>query len=353
MTAGEAYSLVRRRRDERNAALHPSFCLQHAQADTQSRASSNYTAHRFNRPTRKAVGGQPHSDAIHQVREMNAILETPSAGNLVVMLTEVRVLSYLANHSQLTAKVHKPLSIYGPTSVYSSGDDGTLKAEDSLRADETVPRAAVKLEGCNEEDVINTSASTSSEESRLRASLHRVQPGTIGHVRCVQQLFDLYEARGRSTEAKYAAAIGSVVRRVQHQAALGQTSGSVKVFHGIKEEPLESAVVAPTVDAGTVMKGDGGHVSSALRPFLAAPTPLTHPGTPHTTTSGRGLLHLSEAEVMQLVVGQPRTSLEVHRLLDNLELKCGGREELVDLFVDGITEVFGGSSAKDEGSAAS
>nr|CCM35971.1 hypothetical protein, conserved [Leishmania guyanensis] len=440
MTCGEVFALLRRRRDERNATRHPPFGLQPALADNHQRAtvatatkaapsaaatsvvsstisSSNVGQH----SSSKAVpAGAIESASAAAATSTANILASSSSRHLVVLLTEVTMLNYIANHSSLLpestvqtpasarGRTFTPRDMYGPTSVYN--------------------RVASALTACNTESQSGATAGTFATAadalvdaelvSSCYAKLTTYRPGTRGHVRGVEELLEHFEEVGRAQERFYAAGVRRVVQQLWRRRLWVPTGGPyppppppsattapslrncgalVKtesvaeedvsgIAEAIQRSSLDSQHLSPSAVATTTTTTQGRvarrssagemkavaegarptNASRSLTPLLLEPTPLygpaarsgggksstdggaATPSTAHSSLSYRAQVQqqqrsrslLSEAEVLQLVVGRPQRALDVYRLLDDVDGRLQYREEAVNAFVEAVTAVF-------------
>ncbi|KPA73425.1 hypothetical protein ABB37_09869 [Leptomonas pyrrhocoris] len=476
MTNGEVYALVRRRRDERNAARHPPFGLQPVPSDSHAAqlkaapqrveaasasavasgaasvvlgltaggsSSGNNNHHNHNSYSRSVTGRAMPADALDAAVAADAAsaanqLAAPLSGNLVVLLTEVTVLNYLANHASLThdtsaaAMEHATppekseeeeeeaaasttamyadtlRCVYGPTSVY---DDGVAAAAAAAASSfSTLRSASAEAAAASNEALIDTA-----HVAACYAALTTHCPGTKGHVRAAMELLEQYEELGRGKERTYAAGIRRVVRQLWRQqlwappSAVPRETLTASAAAAVKlEKTGEDGEEVDEVDGGRRAavpspsnrqrrrggagseEGEKGVAESgcldpasrlqakklqndvaaavadaAMRPsapLLLEPTPLWGPGSvrgaprergtaaavaaaqvaassyqPQQQRASRSLL--SEAEVMQLVVGRPARPLDVYRLLDGLDGRLQYNEEAIAAFVEGVTAV--------------
>lgn len=182
LTTGEVYSILRRRRDERNAAQHPPFCLQQQQASPQSRNSAAPSL------VFSGVSGGARTTLESQAA---------ASASLAVLLSEVKLLQYLAHGDggDCAAAIREA---HGPSSVYNAP-----------------PRAQSE----NEEDEDSWGAE---RRQRLRAA----PAGTPEHVAVVRELLDHYEGEGRRTEERWARQLRDIARR--HRAGGGGSAPAIK-----------------------------------------------------------------------------------------------------------------------------
>ncbi|KAG5511940.1 hypothetical protein JKF63_07765 [Porcisia hertigi] len=449
MTNGEVYALLRRRRDERNAARHPPFGLQPPPAEGHQRApvSTGAAAAAAAAAAATAAPSARSSSAISSAasvasnsgmkQQINSksvpagaiesasaaaaastasILASPSSAHLVVLLTEVTMLNYIANHSSFQAEsmtpsataqepadgrghTFTPRDLYGPT-----GSEGP--SSDALRGLTAAAHALVDA----------------GLVSSLYAKLAAHRPGTRGHVSAVEELLEHFEEVGRAQERSYAEGVRCAVQQLWRrrlcvpaggpypQPCVSSAATVPSLSNGtafIKTEPiaeedltddttealqrsslaarqsLASAAAAATTttlrDAVIRQGGDGETIDAAegalptalsrtLAPLLLEPTPLWGPAarggggrdsadvvgntadTAHKPLSCRmqlqqqqvGQTLLSEAEVLQLVVGRPQRALDVYRIVDDVDGRLQYNEEAVEAFVEAVTAVFGG-----------
>lgn len=424
MTNGEVYALMRRRRDERNAARHPPFGLQPVLAEGHaalpqppqrsggpgSTVAGSSLASVLPSGPASALSGLTGSNAAPSVSTVQSravpadmldsaaaaqaastasLLSAPSSGHLVVLLTEVTVLNYLANHASLlydttaasaapAAFRHTLRDVYGPTSVYDRGVAEALPLCGLAPAPgngQQQPQNAV-APSCADALV------DSENVSACYAALARCRPGTAGHVHAVTELLDAYDEAGRAQERVYAAGVRRVVqelRRRQLWTADGAAHASVAVKAEEDTETARGDQRASSTTNGTSSNGvadhAGGLASRRLQneatsaseanarpsvPLLLEPTPLWGSGAVAATTTAaapgrqdatqaqpppscRSLL--TEAEVLQLVVGRPQSALDVYRLLDDVDSRLHYNEEAITAFVEGITAVFAPATA--------
>lgn len=370
MTHGEVYALLRRRRDERNAARHPPFGLQLVQADPNVRGG--------NMPPPTTVSNANRNPA-------TAVLATPSSGHLVVLLSEVSLLHYLANYATISsdwaaaAAAASPCSvekgevgsppqpssspspaasravgsrlqaIYGPTSVYAlQYGDLTLGDQSNLS-----PQLLRLLRG----DESTSHDEDGSWPMSCYKALQDAPPGSVAHVQCVTELLSHFEAVGRSQERRDAAALrDALALHVLHLCPSRSTSGcrivpspssTIVKQEASEEDPVSSPqprAEAPSggqqpTPASVAMQVPLGHPTSPLR----QPTPLLSSAAmsllcQRTAAPPRPLL--SEAEVMRLICGRPCTTLDVYRLLDGIDTRLQLNESAITAFVDAIIGVF-------------
>ncbi|KAG5487751.1 hypothetical protein LSCM1_08117 [Leishmania martiniquensis] len=432
ITNGEVYALLRRRRDERNAARHPPFGLQPALAGNQPRGavgaaaaaapsaaasvpavSGAASALSSNSSTKAVPAGAVESASAVAAASATSLLASPSSRHLVVLLTEVTMLSYLANNSALLleptapapAGAHRrtgtPRDLYGPTSVYN-------RVVGERTADGAVAGATKRAVDAQTDMEIMSSC-------YAKMSAHR--PGTRGHVRAVAQLLEHFEEVGRAQERFYAAGVRRVVQQLWRRRlwvpaggpypppspssaptarALSNGSALVKT-EPVTEEGVDSTpealqrslqaaqhweayavaatgapqdrIVRRSATEDVIDDAEGARSTSVPRPLallLLEPTPLWGPavrcsggkrsadadaatvGTEPSSLSYREQLQvqqasrslLSEAEVLQLVVGRPQRALDVYRLLDDVDGRLRDNEEAVNAFVEALTAVF-------------
>ncbi|GET85583.1 hypothetical protein, conserved [Leishmania tarentolae] len=441
MTNGEVYALLRRRRDERNAARHPPFGLQPMLTDSHQRAVvatgagaaaapstaapasaisraasviSNRSVGQQSSGSKAVPAGAIESASSAAAASAASLLASPSSVHLVVLLTEVAMLNYIANHSSLLPEstapapagvqvcTRTPRDVYGPTSVYNravgiESGGGAAQEASATAADSLVDAELV---------------------SSCYAKLASHRPGTRGHVRAVEELLEHFEDVGRAQERFYAAGLRRAVQQLWRRRLWVPAGGSSlppassleaaapSLRNGrapIKREPVaEEDVVDGTAEAAqrsslgaqhpsspalaatrtsrgqsarqtgageTNNEADGAqptNVSHLETPLLLEPTPLWGPSTrndggnskavggastastSHCPLSYRAQIQLqqasqsllSEAEVLQLVVGRPQRVLDVYRLLDDVDGRLQYREEAVNAFVEAVTDVF-------------
>ncbi|KAL7703445.1 hypothetical protein N2W54_002068 [Lotmaria passim] len=301
MTNGEVYALLRRRRDERNAARHPPFGLQPALSDNHStqpqpqtallRAmpsgaasaasgvtgttnrnnnnnndNSSSSAHNLSLRGQSVSGRAVPADMLDSVVATAAastarLLASPSSGHLVVLLTEVTMLNYLANHASFqqqqqqqqqqqgnttsspltvengeaasasaaaksdnadTTSTHVVLTqtvrdVYGPTSVYDRGVAEALPGSGmQLLNSTTTTTASTSLDGRRGgfPRLAVDALTDASRVSSCYAALAAHQPGSRGHVRAAAALLDEYEEAGQAQERVYAAGVRHVVQEL-------------------------------------------------------------------------------------------------------------------------------------------
>ncbi|CBZ31319.1 hypothetical protein, conserved [Leishmania donovani] len=424
MTNGEVYALLRRRRDERNAARHPPFGLQPVLADSHQRvvvatgaaaatavapsaaASASAISRAASVMSHSSVGqhsgskaapaGAIESAASAATASTASILASPSSVHLVVLLTEVTMLNYIANHSSLLlesarptpagvrARTCTPRDVYGPTSVYSRvvGSEG--------RSGAAVGASATAADSLLDAEFV----------SSCYAKLASHRPGTRGHVHAVEELLEHFEEAGRARERFYAAGVRRAVQQLWRRRLwvpaegpcpppsppLATTAPSLSNGSAlVKAEPVAEEDVDGTAEAvqrssqdKVAMQSGAGETNSdaegaqptnashLVTPLLLEPTPLWGPAarngggkgsadggaattsTAHSPLSYHAQLQLqqasrsllSEAEVLQLVVGRPQRALDVYRLLDDVDGRLQYREEAVNAFVEAVTGVF-------------
>lgn len=443
MTNGEVYALLRRRRDERNAARHPPFGLQPVPTDAQQRAAAPHgftgvgtvtgslpsaagaavvsaaaprSAHgqsgvnfsSSSSMSRAVPAGAIESASAAAAASTASILAAPSSVHLVVLLTEVTMLNYIANHASLTREppaavghtrapgpTLTPRDVYGPTSVYD-------------RVVGNAPASPTSAAGARIDAELLASC-------HARLSAHR--PGTRGHVAAVEELLDHLEDVGRAQERFYAAGLRRAVQRLWQQrlwvpAGSGasplspptaRAAAGAAGWSAVKAEPDADAEAVAECDAtgaspggaaaatatAAARKKDGGtgaprpSMSRALAPLLMEPTPLwglrgggldanaasaagtaaaAGPTGDAAGAVGNGSFAkaaavastyraraqqeqqrrtlLSEAEVLQLVVGRPQRALDVYRLLDDIDGRLRYSEAAISAFVESVTAVF-------------
>nr|CAJ2466521.1 unnamed protein product [Leishmania braziliensis] len=436
MTCGEVFALLRRRRDERNATRHPPFGLQPALADSHQRAtvatatkaapsaaatsvvSSNVGQH----SSSKAVpAGAIESASAAAATSTANILASSSSRHLVVLLTEVTMLNYIANHSSLlpesTAQTlasargltFTPRDMYGPTSVYNRVASALTACSTESQSGATAGTFATAADALVDAELV----------SSCYAKLTTYRPGTRGHVRGVEELLEHFEEVGRAQERFYAAGVRRAVQQLWRRRLWVPTGGPyppppppsattapslrncgalVKtesvaeedvsgIAEAIQRSSLDSQHLSPSAVATTtttttqdrVARRSGAaetkvdaegarptNASRSLTPLLLEPTPLwgpaarsgggksstdggaATPSTAHSSLSYRAQVQqqqrsrslLSEAEVLQLVVGRPQRALDVYRLLDDVDGRLQYREEAVNAFVEAVTAVF-------------
>lgn len=435
MTNGEVYALLRRRRDERNAARHPPFGLQPVLADSHQRAAvaTGAAAATAVVPSAaasasvisRAASVMSHSNVGQNTGSKAApagtiaitssaaaaastanILASPSSVHLVVLLTEVTMLNYIANHSSLLLESASPApadarartctlrDVYGPTSVYNRVVGSESRSGAAVGASATAAGSLVDSELV----------------SSCYAKLASHRPGTRGHVRGVEELLEHFEEVGRAQERFYAAGVRRAVQRLWRRRLWVPTEGphpppspplrngsALIKIESVAEEDVDStteavqrlslaaqhpsspAVAATTTSQDKVARQSGAgqtnhdvegaqptNASHVVTPLLFEPTPLWSPAarngggkgsadggaaaasTAHSPLSYHAQLHLqqasrsllSEAEVLQLVVGRPQRALDVYRLLDDVDGRLQYREEAVNAFVEAVTAVF-------------
>ncbi|KAG5512409.1 hypothetical protein GH5_08260 [Leishmania sp. Ghana 2012 LV757] len=441
ITNGEVYALLRRRRDERNAARHPPFGLQPALADSQQRAAvatgaaaaasivpsaaasvsavSGAASVLSSKSSKAVPAGAIESASAAAAASTTNLLASPSSRHLVVLLTEVTMLNYLANHSALLlepttpapagARVRTctPRDLYGPTSVYNRAV-GTWTAGSTVSR----PGAVVGASKTSADALVDTEIVSS---CYAKMAAHR--PGTRGHVRGVSELLEHFEEAGRAQERFYAAGVRRTVQQLWRRrlwspaggpyppSSLSSTAAAPVLSNGtalVKTEPVAEEDVAGTTEALQRSSLATEHLASSaaatttasqdrvarrsaaeeannsaegarstivlrpLAPLLLEPTPLWGPaarccggkgstdagvatvGAEHSPLSYREQLQvqqasrslLSEAEVLQLVVGRPQRALDVYRLLDDVDGRLHYSEEAVSAFVEALTAVF-------------
>lgn len=293
MTHGEVYALLRRRRDERSAAAHLPFGLQCAQADPRSRTSnqtvqyakSGYSGQREGPGSKNpndgaqrpavgmtlSAGGSgnvpPFALGGADAEAANALLASPTAGHMTVLLTEVCVLHYLAQHATMSNSGSSfareaPLAmkaVYGPSTVYDlavrpdndgvvvdeghGGLRGAVKAEPAA-SEPTVRRtttrtttrtaATEKAAGTkreepqqDEEKAAQSFGETAKRQDEVKEALAaerfmedavtRTLVGTKSHLRCVGCALAYYEAKGRRQEREWAEGVRRVLGELRTQ----------------------------------------------------------------------------------------------------------------------------------------
>ncbi|KPI84196.1 hypothetical protein ABL78_6754 [Leptomonas seymouri] len=430
MTNGEVYALLRRRRDERNAARHPPFGLQPFLAESHiaqqqaapqraapasassaisgaaSAASGFSGVGDASSNSRHFSGRAIHADALDTAAAAAAastasLLAAPSSGHIVVLLTEVTVLNYLANHASFShgassgstdgtgttatnaaerttaTDTHTLRDVYGPTSIYDRGLAEALRASgvNAALAASSSPLDFASM------SVVTSAADALTDAARVSAcyaALAAHRPGTVGHVRAAAELLEQYEEAGRGQERVYAAGIRRVVQLLWRQ-RLWTPQGAA----GMGEESDGGGGAAACVSSRKPTKSNGTHSENgrddeqqqmdvaaaadanarASVPLLLEPTPLWHPGSagsaagkpraaagapvappaPSYAPPPQRRAHpslLSEADVLQLVVGRPERPLDVYRLLDDVDRRLQYSEVATAAFVEGVISVF-------------
>ncbi|CCW68859.1 unnamed protein product [Phytomonas sp. Hart1] len=384
LTNGEVYALLRRRRDERSAEVHPPFGLQHVQADSQNRASSHYgpAGRLLPAHTHGSVGSSASSAEASRI-----LLSSPSSAHLRVLLTEVRLLNYLGNYAHLTNSKDGALrNIYGPSTVYAQQQqpESTLtRVGMGNKNDNLEVRSG---EGCFQKDShvpVSSKYNTNDDKS---AGLDTCKPrcetkqsdlinakqwqeviiqsraGSREHVHAVQQILTYYEEQGYQREKNWGHKIRSYVEALHfntpHKTVKCEPSDSDEGTYDASGEFLLSPAIFSTT---------GVRPANAInvRALLSTPQNLhvntrvidftSYSGHAHPSLNSmyhEGIvaesLFLTEQELMQLVVGRPRSSLDVYRLLDNLTERFGSDEEAAARFVNFITHIFGTSIDEDK-----
>jgi hypothetical protein len=416
LTDGEVYALIRRRRDERNAARHPPLGLQPVLADghpppplqSQRAVVPNSAASALSGIS-AGVGGTTSTsvrsravpvDMLDSVAAAAAastasLLAAPSSRHLLVLLTEVTMLNYLANHASLlhdtsgssnsraAGKATYTLrDVYGPTSVYDKGVTEATALPVSLM------ESTAATSGTVEGNVLTDTAQVASCYAALAA--HR--PGTKGHVKAVSDLLDQYDDAGRAQERIYAAGIRRVYQQLMStlHTNVPAVAGSLplppvkpeKTEEGedrntgdqrSRNEESKSGTYVETLSAKKMLNEaaavdcGGSSNTCASVPLLLEPSPLWGPAGHNTCPPSTGAAAgetmtsavassssphhhpaqgqacrplLSSSEVLQLVVGRPQRPLDVYRLLDDLDGRLQYQEEAITAFVEGVTAVF-------------
>ncbi|CCW61457.1 unnamed protein product [Phytomonas sp. EM1] len=383
LTNGEVYALVRRRRDERSAELHPPFGLQHVQADTQSRASSHYG------PAGRLLPAHIHGSVGNSTSSAEAsrlLLSSPSSAHLIVLLTEVRLLNYLANHAHLTSSKDGALrSIYGPSTVYaqqqqhrstlrkvglgSEGGDPDVWPGEKCCLNSSEALVSSKCEASDDK-----SACTDTRELRCEANQDDVssvkkwkeiimqnRAGTPEHIHAVQQILTHYEQQGYQQEKNWAHKIRVYVEAFHfasphktvkfepsdaNEESWNASSGvpsSLIIPSAAEARPANTANVRPLLSAPQKIYADTVSAYASSSPSQDAYSSFI---SMHHEGFVAESLFLTQQELIQLVVGRPRNSLEVYRLLDNLTERFGSDEEAALGFVDFISDVFDTSNEK-------
>ncbi|KAK7196842.1 hypothetical protein NESM_000625300 [Novymonas esmeraldas] len=394
MTDGEVYALLRRRRDERNAARHPPFALQPALADnhqrtslpassttttttaaaaaaaavvptpvatsvvpsTSSRAASAAMGHNNSSSSRAVPAGAIESAAAAAAAATASVLLSPSSGHLVVLLTEVTTLNYIANNSAFVGesaaagadhRTRTPRDVYGPPSVH-----------DRHPATATATATAAATSALVDAELV--AACTSA------LAAHR--PGTRGHVRATDALLSHWEDVGRAQERRYADGVRRALQQMWRRGLWAPTAGphpppapapQSSSTTRVKTEPA-AAEAEEDISGAQAAAGRSALPPLPLssRPLLLEPSPLWGPAAErgggavvvdshdhhhHHACRERQQTRwslLSEAEVMRLVVGRPQCMLDVYRLLDDVDGRLGHNDAAISAFVEAITAVF-------------
>lgn len=379
MTNGEVFSLLRRRRDERNGKHQPSFGLQflgnssiaqqQSQRITAPKAGSQSmaTATQFNffyppdavlKSSEASYSGFMSTPPVGLLNppKNSALLASPAASHLVVLLTEVRVLRYLSRYSTISGN-DGVRAIYGPSSIYNrqpcrlrTACASRLEAHADEQAEnqQLAPAAACENEEGRNEDSVDKSigAFDDSVQAEALRLLEKHRPGTVGHVRGMESLLSLWEQQGRDAERESVARLNVVLRELQRRVGVANQNGDESPASGKDEgkwherRPVEDRArklfAQPTVplamflsDQHPVASGaSAGRLSRGGVTFIDAATP--EPRRRQWT----------EQDVMQLVIARPKNSLDVYRVVEDLEQYTGDNEELSAFLEKGILEAF-------------
>ncbi|RNF27003.1 uncharacterized protein Tco025E_00759 [Trypanosoma conorhini] len=355
MTNGEVFALLRRRRDERNAKMQPPFGMQFVGGSNmpqqqQKRISAstvaNASAHTslFFPPDALVADGpiaglQGAMSAASRVNANNSVLfSSPASSHLMVLLTEVRALRYLGRYATISGsdRVH---ALYGPTSVHTrrsrsftaSGSNEQTRGG-RQRGEENGHDAASSPA---DEGLTDIPAAKEMQEEALTQQVWRHRPGTVGHVCAVEALLGFWESHGREVERQSATAVKAVLRSVRqrlsdpirgneenftaHNNTNSQNNKEHESHHASPEQPR--LLFAPP--------------SVPLALFLAEQSPVS-PTAPMPTEHR----HWTEQDVLQLVMARPQESLDVHRVMDDVEELVGQNEELLNFLEEELVKVF-------------
>ncbi|KAG8347288.1 hypothetical protein TRVL_01892 [Trypanosoma vivax] len=339
MTNGEVYALLRRRRDERNAKLLPSFGLQFTgqtnSPHPQQRMSSQKGGHGLASTTHNALflppqvlvegahgpSGASGAMTMRKASESATIFSSPVASHLVVLVTEVCVLRYL-NCSATISGANGLRSLYGPTSLHTSGIDASGRPPTNEEEKASIAGGGTAL--------VASAAADNEERERLAHLLRKYRPGTVGHVRALEALLRSWEHNGYDNERRSAMRVKDVFRtaRQRLQPNCLDGNGGNYALAGLKEgkpsqrssESFRTLFAPPSIPLAIFMEhrstgGNESHASGVRREW-------------------------TEKDVLQLVLAKPRDSLDVNRALDDFEGCAGYDEELVTLLEEQIVQAF-------------
>nr|CCC89738.1 conserved hypothetical protein [Trypanosoma congolense IL3000] len=389
MTNGEVFALLRRRRDERNAKNQPSFGMQFLSGSAASQpqqqryaSKSGGVSSALNTHTnlyyppdallrscdeKKSNVAPGSSVSLQQYLRNSALLSSPAASHLMVLLTEVGTLRYLSRCSTISGENGIGL-FYGPTSVYNKqshrlnkrkkvkeeiieGNQGTSPTPYSRPpSPRRIKEEEEDMQKVNEE---GNGVTTNTEYDAFMRKLLQYRPGTVGHVEATEALLSLWEQRGRSKEKEKAQKVRCVLRELfNRQRVMGENADEGRVI--ANEE----------ADAADEQQGSRREEQTRLV-FARPATPLAMflNGMPHaagdvpagrfsggdgTLTSGVGVgvgasptvLRWTEDDVMRLVMAQPKTSLDVYRIVDDIEQLTANNDELLTFLEESLLKVF-------------
>ncbi|PBJ72745.1 hypothetical protein BCY84_15311 [Trypanosoma cruzi cruzi] len=359
MTNGEVFALLRRRRDERNAKAQFPFGMQFVGSSNMSQMqqqrvsasmAANASAHTslFFPPEALVSDAQFFivNGTISATPLPNAnnhlLFSSPAASHLMVLLTEVRALRYLSRYATISG--HNSLNaLYGPTSVHTR----RYQEFGALGSGENLPRAqrqseengfdALPPQADEAPREINAVAKT--QEQALTQLVRRYRPGTVGHVRAVLALLGIWETKGREMERQGSTRVKSVLRAVRQRlsdSAQGNEENSIvhnndKDNQNGEQQQQQQQQRLP---------------SEQLRPFFTPPSlPLEvflaeQPPVVTAADTSTENYQWTEQDVIRLVMARPQSSLDVHRVVENIEEIVGHNEELLNFFEEELVKVF-------------
>ncbi|RNF04957.1 hypothetical protein TraAM80_04810 [Trypanosoma rangeli] len=357
MTNGEVFALLRRRRDERNAKIQPPFGMQFVggsnmpqqqQQRMPASTATNATAHTtiFFPPDPLVAdaafsglhGSRPATSRVKA--NTSALFFSPASSHLMVLLTEVRALRYLSRYATISGSngVH---ALYGPTSVHTrrgryfpvSGSNEQTRGSQQRNALNGYDAPLLHAE----EGLSETAAANEAQEHVLTQQVWSHRPGTVGHVRAVESLLGFWETKGREMERQSSTAVKAVLRAVRRR-----LSDSMR---GNEDNPI--AHNNTNYNNNTDKEHELQHPSLEQPRLLFAPPSLPlalflAEQSPVSTGALTSAEHCqwTEQDVIKLVMARPQDSLDVHRLMDDVEELVGQNEELLNFLEEELVKVF-------------
>ncbi|KAH9599151.1 hypothetical protein LSM04_008072 [Trypanosoma melophagium] len=390
MTNGEVFALLRRRRDERNAKLQPPFGLQFSssssntsttQMQTQrgsapvmTSASANTTL--FFPPEALFMQDEQQKGGINSMASTmsmlnarnNALFASPTASHLIVLLTELRALRYLSKYATIsgTNRVHQ---LYGPTSIHCRSRHHNTKIDKGRQEnEENGSNNNNKNDNTNStnkhgNNIISTSpyledvegiddAAFARQQEALMQIIKRCRPGTVNHVRAVDTVLSLWEMRGRNQELNSSNKVKMILRtlrdRLQASSSCNEEVSDTPMNEKDRQELSSSdrprlMFAPPSVPLSMFLTEQPSSSSPALTAAVEASS-VNRDGGVVMNGSAAALqkeeVKWTTQDLLRLVMARPRDSLDVHRVVDNLEELAGQNEELLNFVEEEIVRAF-------------
>ncbi|EKF32878.1 hypothetical protein MOQ_003263 [Trypanosoma cruzi marinkellei] len=355
MTNGEVFALLRRRRDERNAKAQPPFGMQFVGSSNMSQMqqqrvsasmAANASAHTslFFPPEALVSDAQFFvvNGTISATPRPNAnnhlLFSSPAASHLMVLLTEVRALRYLSRYATISGR-NSMHALYGPTSVHTRRyqELGAFGSDEDVRRvqRQSEEKSFDALSPQADEAFREISAATKTQEQALTQLVRRYRPGTVGHVRAVLALLGLWETNGREMERQGSTRVKSVLRAVRqrlNESARGNEENSIPHNNDKDNQNREQQQQHSSSEQ---LRPLFTPPSLPLAVFLAEQPPVVTAAV--MTTENH---QWTEQDVIRLVMARPQSSLDVHRVVENIEEIVGHNEELLNFIEEELLKVF-------------